>query len=278
MRRKRRWRNLVYLVAGIAIGYLALCFYLAHRYVYPGTANSAGPPSKFTIAKDFDAWKNKDWKRAAPIYILVHGYGGTQEGWSDVAEELRRRGNNVVILALPGHDNRTSEPCGFGISESETVLKAVAWSRTHGDADSPIVLVGVSMGGAASWLAAAKSSEVAAVVTEGTFSKLEPATKRWFNRKFPAASVCLAPVFWFAQRLSGVDPANVNPIDSAVLWKGKPALVIHGELDQLFLPDEGRALAEASGAPLWMVTGATHAHCSDPDLAGYVDHLTSVLH
>jgi pimeloyl-ACP methyl ester carboxylesterase len=70
----------------------------------------------------------------------------------------------------------------------------------------------------------------------------------------------------------------VNPIESAVLWKGKPALVIHGELDQLFLPDEGRALAEASGAPLWLVTGATHAHCSDPDLAGYVDHLTSVLH
>ncbi|HJP83630.1 MAG TPA: alpha/beta hydrolase, partial [Fimbriimonadaceae bacterium] len=167
---------------------------------------------------------------------------------------------------------------GFGVSESETVLKAVAWCRSNSDSKAPIVLVGVSMGGAASWLAAAKSPDVTAVVTEGTFAKLEPATKRWFNRKFTAASVCLAPVFWFAQRISGVDPATVNPIEAAELWEGKPALVIHGELDQLFLTDEGQALAAASGAPLWVVKGATHAHCSEPDLTDYVDHVTSVLH
>jgi pimeloyl-ACP methyl ester carboxylesterase len=114
------------------------------------------------------------------------------------------------------------------------------------------------------------------VVTEGCFARLEPATRSWFNRKAPGASTYLAPVIWFAKGMSGVDPATINPVESAAKWKGKPALVIHGDCDSLFPVENGRDLAEASGAELVVVKGAAHAHCSTDDLKGYVDRMVKL--
>lgn len=293
MLRKRRWRRVFFFLAGLFIAYWVGCYYLAAQYVRPRAKNETGPPKGFVALKDPDAWmtaatQNRFLSEAiAPetfdrsvhrhtVFILVHGYSGSQSGFNHVAETLAQRGYQVVVPAMPGHDDRTEETCGFGLRESEAVLNTVKWVRSKQTAPPKIVLVGVSMGGAACWLAAEKDPTIDAVVTEGCFARLEVATNRWFNRKAPGASIFLRPVIWFASNMSGVSPSDVNPVEAAAKWKGKRALIVHGADDTLFAEGDARELADASGADLWIVPGATHAHCSDVAFDEYLKRLEAI--
>lgn len=264
---------MVYFFLGLGLAYFAGCYFLASRYVRPGAKNAGPPPEGFAQSVGYNSWVSDSMQSGNPVFILVHGYGGSQYGWSDVASALRKKGYGVVIPALPGHDNRTEETSGFGIKESQIVLDGAKWIREKAGEDTKIVLVGISMGGAACWLAAERDPKIHAVATEGSFARLEPATKSWFDRKAPGASTYLAPVIWFAKRMSGVDPSTVNPVEAAAKWKGKRSLVIHGDIDELFPLANGEELAKAAGCELWTVKGAPHAHCSDINLEKYVDRL-----
>ena len=277
MRPKRRWRKVLYFLLGLVMAYFAGCFYLASKYVRPGVANDGPIPKGFHESAQPNAWVSDDLAKTKDVFVLVHGYGGNQFGWSDVAKRLTAKGYGVVIPALPGHDNRVAETSGFAEKESTEVARTVDWVRIEAKPGARIALVGVSMGGAACWLATSKTSNIDAIATEGCFARLEPATKRWFDRKAPGASVYLAPVIWFAKRMSEVDPSTINPVEAAANWRGKPSLVIHGSDDQLFDIADAKALAKESGGELWIVQGAGHAHCSDMDCDAYIDHLTKLL-
>lgn len=276
MRRKRPWRRVGYFFLGLGLAYIVGCYYLASKYVRPGTQNAGPPPDGFAQSVGYNSWVSDTLQSGKPVFVLVHGYGGSQYGWRDVASALRAKGFGVVIPALPGHDNRQDEKCGFGISESKTILEGADWIREKAGKDAKIILVGISLGGAASWLAAEQDPNFYAVATEGSFARLEPATRSWFNRKTPGATTYLAPVIWFAKRMSGVDPSTVNPVEAAAKWRGKPALVIHGDTDELFPIENGKQLAEAAGCKLWTVKGAPHAHCSSINLEKYVEQLVQL--
>lgn len=264
---------MVFFFLGLGLAYVAGCYYLASQYVRPGTQNAGPPPEGFAQSVGYNSWVSDTLQSGKPVFVLVHGYGGTQYGWKDVASALREKGYGVVIPALPGHDNRTDEMSGFGVKESQVILDGATWIREKAGEDTKIVLVGISMGGAACWLAAEKDPEIHAVATEGSFARLDVATKSWFNRKAPGSSTYLAPVIWFAKRMTGIDPATVNPVESAAKWKGKRSLVIHGESDELFPMSNAQELSEAAACELWAVNGAPHAHCSTINVDKYVDRL-----
>jgi uncharacterized protein len=275
MQRKPALPNILLILGAVVCAYFAICYLLARKYVRPG-GHHCEPPDGFAQAEEIDAWISEPTPESRAVFVLVHGYGGAQAGWTDVANELQRRGFGVVIPALPGHANTSKERSGFAIKESQIVADAVAWVRNEMGTDSKVVLVGISMGGAACWLATEKDPSVTAVVSEGSFARLGPATRRWMNRKAPWASVALYPVTLMARRMSGVDPSKVNPVEAAARWSGR-SLVIHGDADALFSLDEARELAEAAGGDLWIVEGAGHAHCSTVDVISYVDRIASLV-
>jgi len=277
MRRKRRWRNVLYFLAGLFIAYWVGCYYLAVKYVHPSVRNESGPPPGFQVFKQ--AWSSTNIDTAKAVFVLVHGYGGNQSRWTDMATRLVKDGYGVVIPALPGHDDLAKETCGFGLKEADRVVTVVKEVRDLHHGNKPkIVLVGISMGGAACWLASEKDPSIDAVVSEGCFARLGPATDSWFNRKMPGASLLLRPVIWFASSMSGVSPGDVNPVEAAAKWKGKPALVIHGSEDELFPVQNAHDLANASGAELWIVPDATHAHCSDLASDEYLKRIEAFAH
>ncbi len=276
MRRKRRWRRVVFFFLGLGLAYVAGCYYLASKYVRPGTPNAGPSPEGFAQSVGYNSWVSDTLQSGKPVFVLVHGYGGTQYGWKDVAGQLRDKGFGVVIPALPGHDNRADETCGFAVKESQIVLDGVKWIRDKAGAETQVILVGISMGGAACWLASEQDPTIYAVATEGCFARLEPATKNWFDRKASGASTYLSPVIWFAKRMTGIDPATVNPVESAAKWKGKRSLIIHGSSDELFPLSNGEALAEAAGTKIWIVNGAPHAHCSTLNVDKYVGQLVAL--
>ena len=216
-----------------------------------------------------DVWASpKLLKEAPPVtFVLVHGYGGSQSHWSNVAIDLARHGYGVVMPTLPGHHDSRDPTTGFGLKEGRRIKQLVdALRAAPGPKDRKIVLVGVSMGGAACWISTELGAKVDGIVTEGAFARFDDAMDGWFDRVVPGGRYILRPVVWIASSKSGLNPADVVPVRAAGAWRGRPALVIQGDADVLIPMRHAEALSKAASCPLWTVAGARHACC--PDVAG----------
>jgi 2-succinyl-6-hydroxy-2,4-cyclohexadiene-1-carboxylate synthase len=83
--------------------------------------------------------------RARTPVALLHGFAGSAEDWSDVADLLEREGHAVIAPDLPGHGGTAlpADPGRFAIEETARDLVEIAAAlgarRTH--------WVGYSMGG-----------------------------------------------------------------------------------------------------------------------------------
>jgi pimeloyl-ACP methyl ester carboxylesterase len=187
-------------------------------------------------------------------------------------QSLHERGYDAIATAMPGQDASPDGTVGFGKKEAEVIADTARWARQQYKERPNTILMGLSMGGAATWLASELVPDVDGVVTEGAYARFDEAMTNWFERRFAGASKVFRPVVWFATYRSKLHPGDVRPIDAAAAWKGRPALVIQGELDTLIPMSHATRLAEASGAELWVVPGATHAQGQDAGKQ-YVDRL-----
>jgi pimeloyl-ACP methyl ester carboxylesterase len=286
MLRKPRWLKLVYFVVGFLGAYFFGCYLLARNYLSPSRVTVKKPSMASAVAIANGQYAIPLWctprlaaghPGAQTVFILVHGYGGTRAGWADMFEDLNRDGFEVAMPAMPGHEENTDPTSGFGLKEAEVVAQTSVWVRHQYRSKPKIILVGVSMGGAACWLASEAHPDVAdAIVTEGSFAHLNAAIDGWFDMALPAGKTILSPVRWFATRMSNIQPQNVNPVEGARKWKGKPALVINGAEDALMKRPVAEELAQAAGCELWIVPGATHAHCYDVARAQYHERLVTL--
>lgn len=220
-------------------------------------------------------WATPDWHEAPVVFVMAHGYGGSREDWSTLLPAMLKEGYGAVVPCMNGQDASPDKTVGFGPKEAQTIVDTVNWLRRE-RADRPkIILLGISMGGAACWLASEKDASVDAVISEGAYADFESAMRGWLAR-IPA-SWLLGPAVWIATSKTGIDPKKIRPVDAAAKWHGRPALVIQAGDDQLMPLRHAQELSAASGAPLWVVPGASHAHASVQDLPGYIEHLRQVV-
>lgn len=210
------------------------------------------------------------------VFVMAHGYGGNRGGWELLMTDLRARGYDSIAPAMPGQDASPDKAVGFGIKEARVTVDTVHWVRTHSASKPKIVLLGVSMGGAACWLASEQDPTVDAVVTEGAYARFDEAMKHWFERKAPGSSFYLRPVIWIASWMSGGSPSSVVPVNSAAKWHGRRALVIQGEADTLIGMSHAERLAQAAGCELWRVPRAQHSHCYECATQTYVEKLVAM--
>lgn len=286
MPRKQRWRRVLWILFGLLLTYGAVCWVLADRYLHP-MADPIGEPPSGMASRDLplatgtvSAWATDELEtsRSKPTFVLTHGYGGSQAYWHDIAGALADRGYAVVVPVVPAHHDPSDRTTGFGLKESARIAEIVKWIRSE---DGPelrtIVLVGVSMGGGASWLAT-EQCEVEAVVSEGSFAWFDRAAYSWLDYAVPGGSVILRPVIWIASARSGIQMSSILPVEAAKQWKatGKPALVIEGDQDRIIPMAHAKALSEAAGCPLWVVPGAGHARCPQQAPAEFVRRLEEV--
>jgi hypothetical protein len=258
----------LWLLLGIVLAYLLFCYQAARGYVSPLRETPLKPVWVVETTIPTAAGANPTWvtpglaagKDAKVVFVLAHGYGGTRATWSGLMQELPKRGIEAIAPAMPGQDESPDRQVGFGLKESDVIVDAVKWIRARSKKPPKIVLLGLSMGGAATWIASAKDPTVDGVVTEGAYARFDEAMNQFFNRQFAGGSVVLAPVVTFAKGMTGLEPSSVVPLDAAASWK-KPALVIQGASDTLIVGSHAERLAKASGAELWYVTGAAHAEC-----------------
>ena len=264
--RKPRWRRALTFVLTLCSGYLLVCLGLAKLYVSPIRSH---PPKlanfkRITMQDGEPIWISPGLQAGIPksqtLYVMTHGLGGNPGHYSGIAKDLVRRGYDVILTELPAHGDSPDSDCTFGEKESDIIVEATKWAGAKYKQRPRTILVGVSLGGSASWLATEKAPQLFdAIVTECAFARLTDVTNNWFDRRFPEGHIIFKPVIFFASKLSGVDPSRINPIEAAQKWRGKPALVIECGSDDLMKPSYEEDLAHASGAKLWVIPNAGHA-------------------
>ncbi len=263
--------------------YLAGCFLSARGFIWLRRHYSVTPDWLQEVPVPSSGGPNPTWITpnfyggAKVIVVCAHGYKGNRDTWTELIAELVPFGVASVVPCMPGQDHSPEPQVGFGLKESEMLLEVVAWVRGQFETPPPIVLMGLSMGGSAVWMAAVGDPSIAGVISQDAFSHFGQAMDGFFERKIPGGRHIFAPVMWMAAWMSGLSPHDVQPILAAEKWKGRPALVIQGEADSMFGTTHAYRLAEASGADLWMVPGADHAESFRVAPLEYVERVSKFL-
>jgi len=283
MQRKRRFKRLGYFLGGLALAYLALCWYLAGQYLSPPRIGGVlAPPfvNEVTINTTGGAnptWVTKNFDTAPVVFVLAFGNGGIRGSFTDLTHDLIAKGYAVVIPCMPGQDASPEKRIGFGRAEARTLEDTLAWVRAKRQDHPKVVLYGVSMGGAACWLTASDNPPVEGIITESAYAELAPTVAQFFNRAMPGGNFFFRPVVWIAQWRSGLRVSDINPVQNARAWRGRPALVIQAADDDLVNPKQGERLAAATAADYWLVAGAKHAECYEHHPKEYVARLVNFV-
>lgn len=199
----------------------------------------------------------------APVLILCHGYFRSLTEPLQLGLDLNDRGYNVFLFDFRGCGRSDGRHTSIGPSEAEDLLGAVIYLRRRLPARPPLGVLGISMGGAAGIMAAARSSDIAAVVADSAYAALDDVVERQVRTLLRLAP--LVPLGRLAVRigegLMGVRVAAVRPQDYVGQISPRPILLIYGARDAYLPPHHAQALFQRAGEPkdLWLVPGSDHA-------------------
>lgn len=190
--------------------------------------------------------------------VLLHGIRADRRAMLDRARMFASWGYASLLFDLQAHGESGGTNITFGQRERLDAEAALALARQRWPG-GPVVLVGLSLGGAAALLGnAAQDSD--AVVLEGVFASLDNALGNRLAVKLGWLGRSLTPVVRrLGQWRLGIDPIELGPVE-AIQRVSVPVLVANGALDRRTTPDEAVALksAAAGHSVLWIVEGAGH--------------------
>ncbi len=183
----------------------------------------------------------------APVAILCHGYRGTPSrdfcGGADICFFL---GCNVLLIEQRAHCSSGGHTITFGVNERRDVLSWCNWAaeRFH----APILLAGISMGGAAVLMASELDlpDNVRGIVADCPYTSPRAIIRRECERKHFPAALLMPPIRLSARLFGGFSLSEpVNAVE-AVRHARVPILLIHGEEDDYVPCDMSREIAAAN--------------------------------
>lgn len=237
-------------------------------------------------------WTTTAHQPALATVVLVHGFSASyrDEGVQNLARQLAEAGHDVLSYDARGH-GESEGWCGVGSTEHRDVACAVTVAAAH---HTPVVLVGVSMGGVAvaGYLADTEgspsdSAERVPPSTAVAGAVLVSTPSRWQMRVSPVGLLTAlltrtGPGRWVASRRLRVrispDWRVGEPLESLVERIDLPLAVVHGTSDRLLAQEHGRRLHASAAGPsrLELVEGMGHG-IDEPSLAATVGAVSWVL-
>lgn len=206
---------------------------------------------------DLEAW-SIPVERPKGLVVLFHGYAASKSSLLPQARILRELGWQPILVDFFGSGGSTGTSTTLGVLEAKDVAAALEIARAQ--AVTPLVLYGISMGGAAVLRAVAvEGARPDALIVEGTYDTLIDTVRNRFRTmsvpQWPAAELLL---FW-GGRQQGFDAFAHNPVAYAAQVE-VPTLVLHGENDPRVTLEEAHHLHRAFGrhGELCVVPGAGH--------------------
>lgn len=195
--------------------------------------------------------------------VICHGFAMNRHELLDLAEGLRGRGHAVLLFDFRAHGASEGVRSTIGYREAGDIGAAVAWLRARPELDGRrIGVAGISMGAAATILAAAEQPDIAAVCADSSFATLRDVAAAGLRQIHRLPAFPFAPlIVRFGELLTRASIGLNRPIDAVAAIAPRPLLLIHGADDGLIPLDNARALYEAAGEPkeLWVLPGLGHA-------------------
>jgi pimeloyl-ACP methyl ester carboxylesterase len=293
--RKKVWLKRFAVAA--ALGFLLFAcgwapYYLAgiattRRFQFPDRENGGLTPATFQLAFEDVTFRSADgvelraWWVPAPsakgTVVMVHGLNRSRIEMVRRAPFVHGASWNALLLDLRHHGASGGATTTFGAKEKGDVEAAVRLARER--CPGPVVLWGVSLGGASVVFAAADDPEVAGVICDSSYRSLADTVHhhlqlfrsfRWWLRIVPGWPVADLTVFWMGRR-GGFDPATVDVRAAAARLAGRPALFVANSED-VRMPKEiafDLKAAVGPGAEVLIVPGKSHGGAWRDGTAAY---------
>ena len=264
----------------------ALIFYL----IYRGFKNPVNPHDKtpkdfgFPVnvvrfpsvqAGDICAWQveqNPD----KPTIIMVHGWGRNVERMSPYFRKLYSLGYNLLAFDARGHGNSHPEENMNVVKFTEDILSAIDYVLGRPEQkNKSIYLIGLSIGGAASILAASRDKRIGKVITVGAFAHPLEVMRKQLNMRFIPYFPFTYLFFKYLKRTIKIDFDTIAPVNN-IGQAEADILLVHGKEDKIVPLEQGRKLQKAQPkAKLWEISGRGHSDCHLE--AGFWERLTEFL-
>jgi pimeloyl-ACP methyl ester carboxylesterase len=295
---KRIAVGLVLLVVGFVFGWVPWWMgglATTRRFQFPDHENGGLTPASFQLPYQDVAFRSPDgvdlrgwWvgaSRPRGTVVLVHGLNRSRVEMVRKTPFLRQAGWNSLLFDLRHHGESGGTATTFGAREKGDVEAAVALARERGP--GPVVLWGVSLGGAAVVLAAAEDPQVAGVVCDSSFRDLPDTVRhhvqlfrgfRWWLRPVPSWPVAEEVLFWMGRR-GGFDPYALDVRAAAARLAGRPALFVANSQDPRMPKEIAFDLQAAAGpaAEVLVVPGRSHGGAWRDGTGAYETAVSTLL-
>lgn len=174
---------------------------------------------------------------AAPLAICFHGYRSTSiRDFCGGARLAMEQGHNVLLVDQRAHGGSQGHTITFGILERQDCLDWIHWGMERFGKDVPILLYGISMGGATVLMAAGLGlpANVRGIIADSPYSSPDEIIRKVCgDMKYPPALAM--PFVRAAARLLGGFSLSECTAAEAVKGASVPIMIIHGE-DDRFVP------------------------------------------
>lgn len=277
------------------VPYFLVSIFAFSGFKMPDKENAGLTPASFKLAYEEVPFQAKDgvalsgwWVPAEPArgtVVLVHGLNRSRVEMVGKVPFLHEQGWNALLFDLRFHGESGGKMRSLGFFERQDVRAAadLAQERSPG----PVVLWGISVGGATAMFTAAEDPRVAGVVCDSSFRSLRDTTRhhlalfrqfRWWLRLVPVWPVSDEVLFWF-QRRTGVDPDALDVVKAAAKLRPRPALFVANAGDQRMPQDIAFDLQKAAGenASVLVIPGHSHGGAWREGTAPYEEAVKKLL-
>ncbi len=251
----------LYLLAMFAVAWFSLHPVRTPVFFSPGLL---GAPQE-TWEIESEGLKLRAWwlpaDGATTVAVFSHGYLMNRSELSPLAYTLWRRGVSCLLLDLRAHGRSQGRKSYLGVREAEDVAAGVR-AALSAVPDAKVVLIGSSMGSAASVFAAAKEPGMAqALILDSCYSQLGDAILGWW-RLLGGRTLerLLYPTAWLAAPMAGFSPFDIDVAKSLEDVGEVPVLILHGDSDDLALPSHAQRNLAACKGPAELVWFAGCGH------------------
>jgi len=275
----KKWWILLCLLAVLVLGYGGISWYFSNQLLYPPLMDDDELAAEYgflemgdvgleadavmVISADEDALSLSGWWVDAGgdgAFVVVHGRNSNKKALVRYAPMFVDRGISVLLLDLRGHGDSDFGYATFGDKERFDVMGAVAWLAEQGyDSDGHVGIMGISMGGAASILAAMELTvddpdAVDALIFDSILADV-PASIVFNAEKAVggAVPVLLPGALCVTRMRSGADFEAGNPMAHAPGMTVPALFIMHTDDDMVSIEDQER-LFEAYGGPKEEIT------------------------
>ena len=186
-------------------------------------------------------------KDGAPLQILCHGYRGS--GIRDFCGGLMlalKSGCNVILIDERSHGKSDGNTITFGIKERYDVREWIRYANSRFGDTCPIILTGISMGGATVLMASDLDlpSNVVGIIADCPYSSPKEIIMH-FCKSFKMPAKLVYPFAYLGALIYGRFNVHKSSAYQSVQNTNIPILLIHGESDTLVPCDMSRKLYNA---------------------------------